>query len=340
MSAKLARGAGLSMTHRFSYDWAMKDGYQAKNGRKVMSTFSCCGGSTMGYKLAGFDVVAANDIDPEMAKVYKKNHKPRQYFLGSVTDLLDRDDLPKVDILDGSPPCSLFSTTGIRDKGWQEEKKFREGQAFQVLDDLFFRFIDLAEKMQPRVVIAENVKGMILGKAKWYTREVFRRFKAIGYSCQIFLLNGNRMGLPQSRERLFFVASKPRSVLELKFTEPIIPFSKVSDNSPMTRNDRLTDKYVGYWNAAKEGQAVGKFVTFKKVNWDKPSPTTLATNRHFHPRQCRKLRDSELIKINSFPSDFDFMNLDPVYPTGMSVPPVMMANIAHEVYRQIFKGCS
>ena len=74
-----------------------------------MTTFACGGGSTMGYKLAGYDVVAANDIDPQMAKVYKANHNPKQFFLCGIKELLERNDLPQVDVLDGSPPCSVFS---------------------------------------------------------------------------------------------------------------------------------------------------------------------------------------------------------------------------------------
>lgn len=78
----------------------MADGYPAKgikyHGTTVMTTFACGGGSTMGYKLAGYDVLAANDIDPQMAKVYKTNHNPKQFFLCGIKELLDRDDLPQV----------------------------------------------------------------------------------------------------------------------------------------------------------------------------------------------------------------------------------------------------
>ena len=113
------------------------------NGFKVMSTFACGGGSTMGYKRAGFDVIAANDIDPQMAEHYKRNHKPRHYYLMPIGDLVKLararelpDELYNLDILDGSPPCSSFSMAGNRSKDWGKDKHFREGQAKQVLDDL------------------------------------------------------------------------------------------------------------------------------------------------------------------------------------------------------------
>jgi len=152
----------------FNWKWEIKNGYPApgieKHGKKVFSTFACGGGSTMGYKLAGFEVIGANDIDPQMAKVYKGNHHPKHYFLNPIGDLLTMDlpdDLYDLDILDGSPPCSTFSMAGSREKGWKKNKKFREGQSEQVLSDLFFDWIKLVQRLQPKIAVAENVKGML-----------------------------------------------------------------------------------------------------------------------------------------------------------------------------------
>ena len=75
-----------------------------------------------------------------------------------------------MDILDGSPPCSTFSIAGNREKDWGKEKKFREGQSAQVLDTLFFDFIALARVLQPKVVVAENVKGLLMGSAIDYIK--------------------------------------------------------------------------------------------------------------------------------------------------------------------------
>lgn len=157
---------------KLNYNWNLKDAIFTKDKGKVFSCFSCGGGSTMGYKLAGFDVIGCNEIDPKMMEVYIENHKPKFPFLEGIQSFKNRNDLPNelynLDILDGSPPCSSFSMAGSREKDWGKEKKFREGQAEQVLDTLFFDFIDLAKKIQPKVVVAENVKGMLLGNAKQY----------------------------------------------------------------------------------------------------------------------------------------------------------------------------
>ena len=141
----------------------------------------------MGYKLAGCDVIGANDIDPEMAYHYKLNHNPKYYYLCPIKDLLTKvlpDELFNLDILDGSPPCSNFSMAGNREKDWGRKKHFREGQAAQVLDDLFFDYLNLAQRLKPKVCIAENVKGLIQGNAKGYVTMIMARFKEIGYKAQ------------------------------------------------------------------------------------------------------------------------------------------------------------
>lgn len=180
-----------------------------RTGLKVMSTFSCGGGSSMGYKLSGFDVIAANDLDPEMQAHYTNNLHPANYLLAPIGDLLKRDlpdELFNLDVLDGSPPCSTFSMAGNREADWGKSKHFREGQSKQVLSDLFFDYIDLVERLRPRVAIAENVKGLLLGHAKGYCRLIFDRFKEIGYRPQAFLINSADCGVPQRRERTFFTA--------------------------------------------------------------------------------------------------------------------------------------
>lgn len=174
--------------NKYPYEWKLKDAHFTKDKGKVFSCFACGGGSTMGYKLAGFDVIGMNEIDPKMADCYIKNHDPKYSFIEDTRTFKEREDLPKelynLDILDGSPPCSSFSTAGNREKDWGKEKKFKEGQAVQILDTLFFDFIDLAKKLQPKVVIAENVKGILLGKAKDYAKKILTSFDAAGYIVQ------------------------------------------------------------------------------------------------------------------------------------------------------------
>ena len=176
------------------YEWNLTDLKQIhKNNYKVFSCFSCGGGSTMGYKLAGYNVIGNCEIDKKINEVYVENHKPKYNYCIPIQEMNTLEDYPEelydLDILDGSPPCSTFSLAGEREKNWGKSKKFREGQACQVLDDLFFEFIKLAKKLRPKIIVAENVKGIIMGNAKGYVNLIIKELEKAGYRTQIFLLN-------------------------------------------------------------------------------------------------------------------------------------------------------
>lgn len=125
------------------YDWQLSDLPKVKsNGLKVFGIFVCGGGSTMGYKLAGFEHIGGVEIDQRAAKIYTKNHNPKHFYLEDIRDFNQWEDLPKelydLDILDGSPPCTTFSMAGNREKDWRKERVYKEGQKKQTLDDLVF----------------------------------------------------------------------------------------------------------------------------------------------------------------------------------------------------------
>lgn len=195
----------------FNYEWNLKDLKKVKNnGLSVFSCFSCGGGSTMGYKMAGFNVIGNVEIDKRVNDCYVVNHKPKYNYCEDIREFRLRDDLPEelfnLDILDGSPPCSSFSMSGNREKDWGKEKVFREGQRKQTLDDLFFEFIALANRIRPKIVIAENVKGIIQGNAKKYVIKIKEEFNNAGYDLLIKVLDSSKMGVPQRRVRVFFIA--------------------------------------------------------------------------------------------------------------------------------------
>lgn len=311
----------------------------------------------MGYKLAGCEVIAANDIDPEMAWHYKRNHKPKHYFLCPIRDLLKADlpeELLSLDILDGSPPCSTFSMAGSREKAWGKDKHFREGQAKQVLSDLFFDFLDLAERLKPKVVIAENVKGMILGNAKGYTKLVMARFREIGYRPQLFLLNAADCGVPQRRERVFFCAlrediKKPPLKLSPKHRW-ISAGEATRDLQALTEAERKDTKapasYVTGWAYTKEGGSLsdgkvkaglkaGGFMS-KKMASTQVSPALTAQDQHYlHWLKPRLFTFREWKRLGSFPDDYQAKTAKiGKYMIGMSVPPRMTEAVARAVVDQ------
>jgi len=328
-----------------------------QNGIKVMSTFACGGGSSMGYKRAGCEVIAANDIDPEMAWHYKLNIKPKQYFLCPINELLTKElppELFELDILDGSPPCSTFSMAGSREKAWGKDKHFREGQAKQVLSDLFFDYLDLVGKLKPKVAIAENVKGMILGNAKGYTKLIMARFKEIGYRPQLFLLNAADCGVPQRRERVFFCAVRDDidvQPLKLAPTHKWISAGEAtSDVQVLTDAEQVETKPapndLKCWPHTLPGDTYSTFLMkYEKrnacfnqyrVNDKKPSNTLSSTvGLYTHWSKCRTLTYREWKRLGSFPDDYQ-AKTDKIgkYMIGMSVPPKMTEVVARAVCEQ------
>jgi len=350
---------------KYNYNWTLKDAVFTKDKGKVFSCFACGGGSTMGYKLSGFDVLGCNEIDPKMMEAYQKNHNPKYSYLEPIQTFKLRDDLPdelyNLDILDGSPPCSSFSVSGNREKDWGKEKKFREGQANQVLDELFFDFIDLAKKLQPKVVIAENVKGLLMGEAKAYVRRIYKEFDKCGYMVQHFLLDASKMGVPQRRERVFFIALRKdlcNQFLEQKDMFTIIPKIQLDFNDKeiqfkeifIDKLDRkLSTKQLILWenrifgdiDFSKSSERIGEnpnaHFNYKYLYMDKVANTITGSDNCVLFDYPRFRNFDELCECGTYPKDYDFRKNKPEYLIGMSVPPVMTARIADEIYEQWLK---
>ena len=329
-----------------------------KNGVKVFSTFAGGGGSTMGYKLAGCEVIGANDIDPEMAYHYKLNFNPRLYFLCPIGDLLTAElpeELFSLDILDGSPPCSTFSMAGSREKAWGKEKHFREGQTKQVLSDLFFDYLSLVERLKPKVAIAENVKGMLLGNAKGYTKLVMQRFREIGYKPQLFLVNAADCGVPQKRERVFFCALREdvdAAPLVLASQHRWIgPAESCADIQSLTTDEKNDTSHksktdLAWWPKTRPGEryadavvrsgAKEKLWNHKRLHPITPANSLPATHEMInHWAEPRTLTFREWKRLGSFPDDYK-AKTDKIgkYMVGMSVPPRMMESVARQVIEQ------
>jgi DNA (cytosine-5)-methyltransferase 1 len=340
--------------YKFSYKWYLKDGFPAKgiekHGLNAFGTFVCGGGSTMGYKLAGYEHLGGVEYDPKIAKVYNENHKPKYLFTEDIREFNKLKDIPSelfnLDLLDGSPPCSSFSMAGNRDKDWGKQKQFREGHAFQRLDDLVFEYIDTIKLLQPKVALLENVKGLIIGNAKAYAKNMKIAFENAGYNVQVFLLNAASMGVPQKRERVFFIGLRkdfnlPK--LELNFNEKGILFGDACKELEKNGNDewiKLTDFQSNIWHKAKQGESFDKYNNGNGFNDikanDKEISGTLSAQQHkyYHSTEPRHLYKSEFCVIGSYPQDYNFLDNKYGYLIGMSVPPVMTAQISNQIYLQ------
>ncbi|MBQ0066769.1 MAG: DNA (cytosine-5-)-methyltransferase [Phascolarctobacterium sp.] len=338
---------------KYSVKWRLADLHPDKPV-KVFTTFSCGGGSSMGYKRAGFQVIGNCEIDPKINELYQRNHHPKYNFCMDIRELVKKEDLPEelygIDILDGSPPCSTFSMAGDREKAWGKKKVFREGQKEQTLDDLFFTFLDLVEKLKPKAVVAENVTGLLKGNAKGYVNLIIKRFKELGYNVQIFLLNSAFMDVPQRRERVFFIANRmgwPK--LKIEINEPVIPFGKIRTKDGGRKPKEGTNTEWLIRNAAKETNCsmiqkrLGRKLKFynQTILHDNEVPMTLTAGT-IPLRACdgTYCTVEDITAIQTFPVDYDYGKRSAntaCYVCGMSVPPNMMAHIADVLWSQWFQ---
>ena len=332
------------------WKWRFADYPKEKNGLKVFSCFACGGGSTMGYKLAGCDVLGCCEIDPKMNAVYVKNHNPKYNFLMDIRDFnnLPDTELPEelfnLDILDGSPPCTTFSMAGLREKSWGKKKKFREGQKEQTLDDLSFVFIGTVKKLRPKVVVMENVEGLLQGNAWNYVRRIYNEFADAGYCVRHWLLKGEHMGIPQMRHRVFFIASRNDldfDSLDMCFNYDPIVYGEIKSGigktiNPSTRVYSLlsrcnaTDKDLG--DVARRVDGRDTLFNYMILHDNFIFNTITAGGAVMPMRAEEKTYCSieDIIHAQTFPEDFDFINKTESnvrYICGMSVPPVMIKRI-------------
>jgi DNA (cytosine-5)-methyltransferase 1 len=343
--------------HRFPYRWTLAGTRFTGRSGTVFSCFSGGGGSSLGYQLAGFKVVGCCEIDPRMMRAYLANNKPAHAYRMPIQELARKARLPKalhsLDILDGSPPCTPFSMAGKRERDWGTARKFREGQAEQVIDTLFFDFIALARRLQPKVVVAENVTGLRMGAARAYYGRILDGFREAGYHVRAFTLDSSRMGVPQHRPRIFFIAlradlaaplmeavdlftAQPR--LDMVFSEPPIPFRQIreegADGKPLGPKTRAWWDIVPPGDNFRNHHPQKRWFSSIKAGPDTVLPTLLAKGDYYDYMEPRRLSAREITLASSFPLDYDFAGVRPCYVCGMSVPPVMAAQVAARIRDQ------
>lgn len=221
------------------------------NGFKVASTFSGTGGSCLGYRMAGFRVVWANEFVPVAQDSYRANmHEGaildgRDIKLVKPEEILEATGLKagELDLFDGSPPCQAFSTAGRREKGWGKEKVYEHGAA-QCNETLFDEYIRLLRGLKPKTFIAENVSGLVKGTAKGYFLDILKELKASGYRVKAKLLDAQWLGVPQMRHRIIFIGVREDLGFDPVFPQPLAYRYSVRDALPWINKVR---RYKEVW---------------------------------------------------------------------------------------------
>ena len=250
------------------------------NGYSAVSTFSGCGGSSLGYKMAGFRVLWASEFIPAAQDTYRANHSAtildtRDIRSVQASDILDAIGMKPgdLDLFDGSPPCASFSTAGKREAGWGKVKAYSDTK--QRTDDLFFEYSRLVKGVQPKVFVAENVSGLVKGTAKGYFLEILAELKQCGYAVSAKLLDAQWLGVPQMRQRVIFVGV--RNDLASQFgVKPVHP-------KPLAYRYSVRDAlpWIGETTPRAYRDRRGAFGNDGDIT-DSPAPTVLADSVGTH----------------------------------------------------------
>jgi DNA (cytosine-5)-methyltransferase 1 len=182
---------------------------------KAISLFTGAGGMDVGFTNAGFKVVWANEFVKHAAETYKLNHPNTTVVIGDINKHIDELPIEDIDCVFGGPPCQGFSVAGRMD-----------------IDDprsqLVFSFLSAIEKTKPKCFVMENVKALAkLEKFREIRQELYKRASELGYEAEFFLLNAKDFGVPQSRERMFFIGYKKS--LKRKMTYELLNKHKKSE---------------------------------------------------------------------------------------------------------------
>ena len=296
--------------------WAQHRAPRDADAPTVISTFAGCGGSSLGYSMAGFRELLAVEWDNNAAATFGLNFPEVPVHHGDIAQLsveavLAQTGLQpgKLDVFDGSPPCQGFSTAGKR-----------------VLDDprngLFREYVRLLRGLQPKVFVMENVSGMVKGKMKLVFAEILRDLKASGYQVSARLLNAMYFHVPQSRERMIFIGV--RNDLGRAPSHPRAQRKPYTVRSLYPEVKQIRTYSAGY--------------TIRWIDADRPQPTigrdhAQKPTRWLINEKEHRPTTEQLSVISSFSTSFRFAgnDNDAWARIGNSVPPLFMRAIAQHI---------
>lgn len=326
----------------------------------VIDLFAGAGGLSNGFIKAGFNVIAAVEYDNQIAETYSKNHTNTRTIIADLREMTTNQLLDfagvyphDVDIIIGGPPCQGFSQAGKRLVDDPRNQLFRE-------------FIRVLKDIQPSFFVMENVTNLMLMKKGKIKQEIISEFEQAGYTVDARILFAADYGVPQTRKRAVFLGNKygvPNLFPKPKFFEDnyitvrqaigdlieLNPGIPNHETKPLNKLDKLRISYVPEGGFApdiplkirpKEAKRGGFFYDwYRRLDWDKPSRTIIATDKLYHPSENRKLSVRESARLQSFSDDFIFYgSLASQYKqVGNAVPPLLANAIAEMVSNLIYQ---
>lgn len=339
----------------------------------VIDLFCGCGGFSLGFERAGFNVILGIDVWKDALSTFRYNHKNSQVLQADLSTLAPQDTLPlldgkTVDIIIGGPPCQGFSIAGKR-----------------IVDDirnkLYKNFVRFVEYYKPKVFVMENVPNILSIGDGIVRKSVVSDFSNLGYTVEYKILTASDYGVPQNRRRAIFVGFRngihfefpspfdspkvtseealsdlPENSLSDGAQYPLPPLSKyqerMRENSSTVNNHQATvhnQKTIDIISLVPDGgnykdlpedlrETRKVHIAWTRLNSKKPSFTIDTGHRHhFHYSYNRIPTARESARIQSFPDDFFFTcsRTSQLKQIGNAVPPLMGEAIAKALFAQL-----
>ena len=320
--------------------------------------FAGAGGLALGVEKAGFNTLGLIEFDKDAADTLKKN-RPNWNVINDDIANISCLDLEKyfsikkgeLDLLSGGAPCQAFSYAGKR-LGLEDAR-----------GTLFYHYALFLEKLQPKMFLFENVRGLLTHDHGKTYATMLDIFTTAGYTIDKQVLNAWNYGVPQKRERLITIGIRNDLVGKTEYR-----FPKAHSYKPVLR-DVLLDcpdgpgvpygekkrkifelvPAGGYWRdidpaIAKEymkscwDMEGGRTGILRRMSLDEPSLTVLTSpsqkqTERCHPLEARPFTVSENARCQTFPDDWEFCgNVSAQYKqVGNAVP----VNLAYDIAKEI-----
>lgn len=274
----------------------LKPKTDASLDKTVIDLFAGCGGLSLGFEAHGFSTIGYEMV-ADASATYNTN------LLGEchTVKLTTETNYPEADIIIGGPPCQPFSVGG-KQLGLKDSR------------DGFPIFIDAVRKVNPEIILFENVRGMLY-KNKWYLQEVISELEGLGYYITYSLLNAKNYDVPQNRERVIVIGAKNRIGLPAKKSYLItagealgVLATQVDDNSKYLTPSM--DKYIAKYEKASS------CINPRDLYMDRPARTLTCRNlagstgdmhRIKLPNgKRRRITVQEAARLQTFPDWFKF----------------------------------
>lgn len=289
----------------------------------VLDLFAGCGGLSLGFEAAGYKTIGF-EMDKAASETYKKN------LVGDCHAIkLDLNfNYLDADIIIGGPPCQPFSVGG-QQKGIEDAR------------DGFPIFVDAIKKLQPKVFLFENVRGLIYTN-KWYFELVIKELKNLGYYIDFKLLNAVNFGVPQNRERLFVIGHRSKFYFPKPQIKKVTVAEAIGDTMFTTPpNSKFLnasmDTYVAKYEKASS------CINPRDLHANRPARTLTCRNLagatgdmqrvKLQDGRRRRLMPREAARLQSFPDWFQFEgNETQQYnQIGNAVPPLLAYQLAQSI---------